>query len=40
MRVHAEIVAGLEAGRAVISRGAVTARAELLKRREGGGGDE
>jgi membrane fusion protein, heavy metal efflux system len=38
--VHAEIVAGLEAGRAVISRGAVTARAELLKRREGGGGDE
>jgi cobalt-zinc-cadmium efflux system membrane fusion protein len=35
---HAEIVAGLDAGRLVIVTGAVTARAELLKRREGGGG--
>ncbi len=36
---HAEIVAGLEAGRVVIAKGAVIARAELLKRREGGGGE-
>jgi len=35
--VYAEIVAGLDAGRPIVSRGAVTARAELLKRREGGG---
>jgi len=35
--VQAEIVAGLNAGRPIVSRGAVTARAELLKRREGGG---
>jgi cobalt-zinc-cadmium efflux system membrane fusion protein len=34
--VRAEIVAGLTAGRPIVSRGAVTARAELLKRREGG----
>jgi RND family efflux transporter MFP subunit len=32
-----EIVVGLEPGQVVLSRGAVIARAELLKRREGGG---
>lgn len=37
--VHAEILAGLEAGRAVISRGATIARAELLRLREGAGGE-
>ncbi len=37
---HAEILAGLEAGRVVIARGATIARAELLKRREGEGGAE
>jgi len=36
---HAEILAGLEANQAVIARGANIARAELLKRREGGGGE-
>jgi cobalt-zinc-cadmium efflux system membrane fusion protein len=36
---HAEIVAGLEAGRPIVSRGAVTARAELQKRRDGGSDD-
>ena len=35
--VHAEILVGLAAGRPIVSRGAITARAELLKRREGGG---
>lgn len=35
--VHAEIVVGLAAGRPIVSRGAITARAELMKRREGGG---
>jgi cobalt-zinc-cadmium efflux system membrane fusion protein len=34
---RAEVLAGLVEGRAVIARGAVIARAELLKRREGGG---
>jgi membrane fusion protein, heavy metal efflux system len=37
--VHAELLAGLEAGRPIVSRGAVTARAELLKRRGDGGHD-
>jgi cobalt-zinc-cadmium efflux system membrane fusion protein len=37
---HAEIVAGLDTGRVVIAGGAMIARAELLKRREGGGGGE
>jgi HlyD family secretion protein len=36
---HAEILAGLEVDRVVIARGATIARAELLKRREGGGGE-
>jgi RND family efflux transporter MFP subunit len=34
---RAEVLAGLAEGRMVIARGAVIARAELLKRREGGG---
>lgn len=36
---HAEILAGLNVNQAVIARGATIARAELLKRREGGGGE-
>ena len=36
---HAEILVGLEANQAVIARGASIARAELIKRREGGGGE-
>ncbi len=36
---HAEILAGLDVNRVVIARGATIARAELLKRREGGGGE-
>jgi cobalt-zinc-cadmium efflux system membrane fusion protein len=36
----AEIVAGLDTGRAVVTGGALVARAELLKRRESGGGGE
>lgn len=35
---HAEILAGLTEGELVIARGATIARAELLKRRDGGGG--
>ncbi len=36
---YAEILAGLEPGRVVIARGATIARAELLKRRDGEGGE-
>ncbi len=35
---HAEILVGLEASEVVVARGAIVARAELLKRRDGGGG--
>jgi cobalt-zinc-cadmium efflux system membrane fusion protein len=34
---QAEVLAGLDAGKAVVVRGAAIAKAELLKRRSGGG---
>lgn len=38
--VHAEILVGLMENEVVIARGATIARAELLKRRDGGGGEQ